>query len=119
MAYYVVVHHPSDLDKPYTNEWNHEDKRLLQIISTTPTIAERCEEARQRGERVFVHRCRWHDYEPVICCSVRVKKTDYDYPGKVGWVEFEDAKVVMASPIHYPRKGDNSYEAHAPEEEST
>jgi len=56
MALYVVVHHPGDPDRPWTNKW-HDSSPLLHIITTTSKIGRLCEESAAKGVRVFVHRC--------------------------------------------------------------
>ena len=111
MAYYVVVHHRRDSDQPWSNTWIDDDR--LEVISTTGEIAQRCDQVKRQGERVFVHRCGWEAWPPVVCCSLAVKRAIHDE--KLGWVEFHDHVIIGIPPLVAPGSGQNSYEAPAPD----
>lgn len=110
MAFFVVVHHRRDANQPWQNEWTDDDR--LRAISTTPGIAARCRLAMRRDERIFVHRCRWKEMNPVICCSVLVKEAQHD--AMLGWVGFRNPEVYTATPPVQPVRGQNCYEADPP-----
>lgn len=109
MAFYVVVHHRRAA-QTWQNTWIDDDR--LRAINTTTEIARRCSLARNRGERVFVHRCGWDGGSPRICCSALVEEAGET--GKDGWVTFHDQQVLSATPTVRPLKGQNSYEASEP-----
>ena len=111
MALYVVVHHRRDQQQPWANRWT--DDNCLEAISTTPDIAARCRLAKDHGERVFVHRCGWEDGPPRVCCSLVVADAKHDE--KIGWVRFRDPEIRDDSPSVHPGRGQNSYEAPAPD----
>jgi len=67
MAFYIVVHHPSDPNRLWANEW--EAQTLLRSITTLKNIAVRLAEAKTKGERSYVHRCGWGALPAEICCS--------------------------------------------------
>src|SRR5437016_10180149 len=53
MAFYIVVHHPSDPNRLWANEW--EAQTLLRSITTPKNIGVRLAEAKAKGERIYVH----------------------------------------------------------------
>jgi hypothetical protein len=55
MALYVVVHHQQDENQPWVYAWL--DDELIEAIQTTSEIGRLCQRAKERGERVYVHRC--------------------------------------------------------------
>ena len=55
MALYVVVHHRRDANQSYVNSWL-DDNRIAAIMATSE-IGRLCSRAKQKGERIFVHRC--------------------------------------------------------------
>ena len=72
MALYLVVRHVRNTHQTYVNSWI--DDETLQAIETPTSIADMCEEAMKRNERVFVHRCGWEDSPPSVCCSALVEQ---------------------------------------------
>lgn len=71
MALYVVVHHQRDGNQPWKNAWLSDE--LIEAIQTTNEIGQLCRWAKERNERVYVHRCGWGDCAPVISCSAEVE----------------------------------------------
>lgn len=112
MAYFIVVHHKLDSTQTWSNDWDGLDK--LKSISTTPEIARNCARAKDRGERVYVHRCGMDGADPTICCSVTV--SDARIIDDLAIVEFEDARSMNATPTVRPGRGQNHYEAEPPVE---
>ena len=104
MALYIVIHHPCDPHKPYTNDWEEGNNQLLRSIQTTPSFVRRFAESLRPGARLFIHRCGWGDYHPVICCSVAVQEvTDY-------FITFTDARPMDETPPVRPMLGCGHYE---------
>ncbi len=63
---YLVVHHrrspdQQGPDQSYSNSWLDNDR--LEAIITNTKIAEFCQDAQQKGERVFVHQYTVHNDE--------------------------------------------------------
>lgn len=107
MALYVVVHHRQDPDQPWPNNVWLDDQRL-QAIETTAEIGRLCDEAKHLGQRVHVHRCRWGNNAPSICCSAqaaRVVRIDR----RSSLVEFSDIQPSDGVPPSQPRPGQNHY----------
>jgi hypothetical protein len=69
--------------------------------------------ARDRIERIFVHRCAWGGVPATIRCSVEVSEID-DIDKKSALVRFSSAKLVGAQPSVLPQQGQNSYDADPP-----
>jgi YD repeat-containing protein len=113
MAFYIVVHHPDDPDPTkWANDWD--DDGLLRAITTPRGVANRCVLARDRIERIFVHRCAWGGAPAVIRCSVEVSEIN-DIDKTSALVRFSSAKLVGAEPSVLPQQGQNSYDADPPE----
>lgn len=87
MAFYIVVHHPSDPNQPWANEWD--TQVLLHAITTPKKVAKRLAEARESHERIFVHRCAWGTFPAVICCSGVVAEV-HDIDKSTALVRFSD-----------------------------
>jgi hypothetical protein len=103
VALYIVVHHPCDPDQPYANDWDP-DTHFLRAIQTTPRFVRKHAEALQSGARLLIHRCRWGDYPPVICCSVAVQEvTPY-------FIRVTDVRAMEAAPPLQPMPGCGYYE---------
>jgi hypothetical protein len=111
MAFYIVVHHPSDPNRLWANDW--EAQILLCSITTPKTVAVRLSEAQARGERIFVHRCAWGTFPAEICCSALVSEV-HDLDKTTALVKFTDVQAVSAPPPTTPRLGQSSYDATPP-----
>jgi hypothetical protein len=101
MALYIVVHHPSDSQQPYANEWASDG--FLRAFQTAPSFVRANKHALREGEQLFIHRCGWGDSPPVICCCVKVLEVT-DYFVRVTPVRFMDEtppKQVMLGCGHY------------------
>src|SRR5215475_1785393 len=88
MALYVVLRHRRAAEQTFNNVWL--DDRRIGAIETLSEIGELCADARERGERVFVHRCGWEEISPVVCCSAKVQEVSDGLQSNV-FVTFEDA----------------------------
>lgn len=108
MALYVVVRHPGNPDQRWNNEWL--DYSRLVTLETTPEIGRRCELARRRGERIFIHRSGWREHERRVCCSVRVKEVE---PGeRDSWrVHLDDERLLDETPPRRVGAGTRCYRA--------
>jgi hypothetical protein len=108
MALYLVVRHRQNPNQPFHNIWL--DDELLKSIQTTPEIGEFCSKAKVQNHLVYIHRCGYEDYSPVICCSAHVG----DVAEIGGWiiVEFRDQTRLNITPPEPPLvRGQNSYES--------
>lgn len=110
MAFYIVVHHPSDPNKFWANEW--EAQTLLRSITTPKNIAVRLAESKASGERIYVHRCAWNAFPAEICCSALVSEV-HDLDKTTAFVKFVDVQPVSAPPPVMPHVGQSSYDARA------
>jgi hypothetical protein len=108
MALYVVVHHQQDEKQPWVNAWLND--QLIEAIQTTNEVGELCRQAKQHGERVYVHRCRSGDWPPVVCCSVEVEEVGRIDSSTI-LVRFKGALPLNGNPPRVPIKGQNSYNA--------
>ena len=108
MALYLVVRHRQNPHQKFENRW--QDDELLTSIQTTLEIGNLCITAKAQNQWVYIHRCGYNGYEPMICCSVHV--ADVEEIG--GWiiVEFRDQTRLRNSspPKPPPDEGDNFYE---------
>ena len=112
MAFYIVVHHPDDPDPTkWANEWD--GGGLLRTITTPRSVANRCRLARDRRERIFVHRCAWGGINATIRRSVEVSDVN-DIDRSTALVRFSDPKLLDAEPSVFPQQGQNSYDAAPP-----
>jgi hypothetical protein len=101
MAFYIVVHHPSDPHQPYANEWAPDG--FLRSFETSRSFVREHSGALRQGERIFVHRCSWGDSPPVICCSVKVQEvTDY-------FVRLAPIMLMNETPPVHPMHGCGHY----------
>lgn len=110
MAFYIVVHHHSDPNRLWANEW--EAQTLLRSITTPRNIAVRLAEAKAKGERIYVHRCAWGAFPPEICCSALVSEV-HDLDKTTAFIRFADAQPVGTPPPITPHTGQSSYDAKA------
>jgi len=108
MPIVIVVHHPADPNRLWANEWD--DDVLLKSITAPRRLALRLAAARERGERVLVHRCAYASMPAEICCSAQVAEV-HDLDKATSFVRFEDVRREGRVPLHTPRAGENSYEA--------
>lgn len=106
MAFYIVVHHPSDPNQLWANEW--EEQTLLRSITTPKNIAVRLAEAKARGERIFVHRCAWGTYPAEVCCSAMISEV-HDIDKTTAFVIFAGVKPVGLFPSVTPHSGQSFY----------
>jgi hypothetical protein len=103
MALYIVVHHPSDPNQPYPNEWDP-TTHLLRTIAATPKFVRDYADALRPGQRILIHRCGWGEFPPVICCSVAVEQvTPY-------FIRVTDVRVMDQTPPFQPMLGCGHYE---------
>ena len=110
MALYIVVHHRRDPHQPWQNDWL--DDSRLQAITTTAEIGRLCEQAQQRNEAVFVHRCAWGGITPTLCCSVQVAQIEH-IDRRTDLVAFTNAMPISTDPLMSPTRGQNFYIAEA------
>lgn len=108
MALYVVVHDRRDENQPRVNAWLDDD--VIEAIQTTTEIGHLCQRAKERGERVFVHRCGWGDCSPVVCCSAVVEDVGA-IDRATALVRFGPAVRLEQSPPRMPVRGQNFYTA--------
>jgi hypothetical protein len=111
MAFYIVVHHLSDPNRLWANEW--ETQTLLRSITTPKNIAVRLTEAKANGERIYVHRCAWNTFPAEICCSAVVSEV-HDLDKTTAFVKFSDVQPIGVPPPTTPHVGQSSYEAKPP-----
>jgi len=105
---HLVVHHRRDVHQPWTNNWLDDDR--LDAITTTKEIGLRCAEALAAGELVRVHRCRWGDIEPFVCCEVSIVAS-VPFDKRTYLVTFNNHKIWTHAPCVTPHLGQNFYEA--------
>ena len=108
---YLVVHHrrspdQQGPDQSYSNSWLDNDR--LEAIMTNTKIAEFCQDAQQKGERVFVHRCAWAGTPSIICCSAVVDRID-SLDRKMSVVRFAEQQVLNMSSPKAPYHGQCIY----------
>ena len=103
---YVVVHHRQDPDQRWTNRWL--DDEQLEAISTTAEIGRLCQDAKEKGEPVFVHRCAWGDFQHSVCCSAGVLQSAA-IDQRTSIVTFGEQRVLCATPPVSPHPGQNYY----------
>jgi hypothetical protein len=106
MNLYVVVHHQQDNNQPWVNAWLND--QLIEAIQTTNEIGRMCRQAKARGERVFVHRCGWAEWRPVICCSAEVEEVGV-IDNSTMLVRFREASPLNNNPPTVPGQGQNFY----------
>jgi hypothetical protein len=106
MALHVVLHHRQDADQPWVNAWLDDD--LIEAIQTTTEIGHLCRRAKERGERVYVHRCGWGGSPPVVCCSAEVEDVG-TVDKATALVRFASAVRLQQTPPRVPAKGQNFY----------
>ncbi len=104
---YLVVHHRQDQDRPFFNDWIDDNKRIS-FITTTPEIGQFCQEAKDQGERIFIHRCGWAGAPSTICCSAIVDRID-SLDRKMSVVRFAEQQVLDMSPPKTPNHGQCHY----------
>src|SRR6266849_884722 len=112
MALYIVVRHPENPDRSYSNVWTP-DNRLLLSITTPKDVAMFLTAEREINARVFVHRCAWGGVPARIWCSVLVGKIE-SLDRRDHFVTFVDPQPMDCEPPFTARQGQNSYTASAP-----
>lgn len=108
MPFYIVLHHRDDKEQPWVNAWL--DDTTIEAIQTTRDIGQKCAKIKANGDRVFVHRCRYRDNPPVICCSVSVADVSA-IDNSTTLVTFSNPIPTNDEPPIAPVKHQNSYEA--------
>jgi hypothetical protein len=68
---YVVVRHRRAALQRWQNAWLDDDR--LDCITTSAQIGRLCQEARDAGHPIYVHRCAWKKSPPTVCCSAVVE----------------------------------------------
>ena len=111
MSVFIVVHHRDDPHPNWSNEWDGDV--LLKAITTPRQVADRLELARERGERVYVHRCAYGGQSAMICCSCAVGSVD-TLSKTQALIRFIDVREETAKPPVQSRAGLNMYEAALP-----
>ena len=111
MAIYIVVHHPRDPCQPWTNSWL--DDSRIEAIQTTKEIGHLCEQSRQEGMPVYVHRCAWETHPATVCCAATVAQAS-PIDRRTYLVTFSVPKIVSSIPPISPAKGQNFYITQAP-----
>ena len=106
MAVYVVVHHNRDSSQPWQNSWLDDD--CLEAIQTTRQIGELCLNAQRANESVFVHRCAWGEFAPVICCSASVVQVS-QIDRSTMLVTFSEQRLLHTEPLVTAVPGQNFY----------
>ena len=106
MPLYVVVHHEADEKQPWRNAWHNAD--LIEAIQTTNEIGALCCDAQAKKDRVYVHRCGWGDFAPVVCCSAEVEDVAQIDRATV-LVRFARPIPLGQKPPKTPVKGQNFY----------
>lgn len=107
MATYIVVHHRKD-NQSWANSWIDDD--LLSAITTTTEVSNLCKFAKEKSERIYVHRCACQESRPVISCSVEIGAVDRI--DKTSWlISFINPLRLNAEPVNHPLPGQNSYQA--------
>ena len=89
MSLYVVLHHMDDKEQPWINAWL--DESTIHVIQTTKQIGEKCGKIKAIGGRVFVHRCRYGENPPVICCSANI--------AEISAIDDSTVLVTFSNPI--------------------
>ncbi len=106
MALHVIVHHQRDTVQPWINAWL--DDQRIEAIQTTKEIGGLCQGAKERGQRVFVHRCGSGELSPQIGCSAEVESVDkIDNTTALVW--FKNPIPLNQVPPRSPNKGQNFY----------
>ena len=108
MPLYVVLHHPNDPNQTWNNEWL--DERRIASFTSTAHIGELCEQAKQRGTPVRVHRCAYSNTPATISCSAIVKEV-HPLPGNGAFVRFTHAPATDQIPPIKPHPGQNFYQS--------
>ena len=108
MALYVVLHHQQDEKQIWVNAWLND--QLIEAIQTTNEIGGMCCRAKERSERVYVHRCGWQEWPPAICCSAEVEEVA-SVDDSTMLVRFANPAPLNGAPLRVPVKGQNFYAA--------
>ena len=103
---FVVVHHRNDSSQPWVNSWL--DENLLEAITTNLEIGRLCEDVKKNNLDVFVHRCAWNEFYPLVCCSASVIEVA-QFDRKTILVKFGNQKVINLSPPVSPHPGQSFY----------
>ncbi|HLX60829.1 MAG TPA: hypothetical protein VKX17_06060 [Planctomycetota bacterium] len=106
MAFYIVVHHPSDPVQPYHNDWDP-NNRTLRLIETRKDFVKEYWNELKPGARIFVHRCGWGGNEPEITCSVEV---DRHFDSSPYYISFKNTQPINEKPKVVPVRGTGCYE---------
>jgi hypothetical protein len=106
MALYLVVRHQQKR-QTFHNIWLNDE--LLTSIETTLKIGRLCRTEKDMNHRVYIHRCGYGDWPPIICCSVCIAEvTPTDNPQRVK-ILFRDQTQLNDVPIVKPKQHQNYY----------
>ena len=107
MRLYLVLHHRRDPDQPWSNDWIDDDR--IRAITTTARVGNFCEQEKQQGRAVFVHRCAYGGTAAVISCAAEVDRVDKIGDGAL--VTFVNPAQMTAAPPGFPPQGTRMYTA--------
>ena len=107
MNLYIVVRHRQDPKQKWANSWLDDER--LESITTSPEIGWMCNIAKEKGERVFVHRCGWGKVQPVVCCSAIVLQSDKTNDQTTWFVTFGEQQVLDTPTPIKPSPGQSFY----------
>ena len=110
MSLYVLVHHRSQPDPPYDNDWLDRDEPnpwMLAYIFTKPYLARACELERLAGNRVYIHRCKFGPADRRICANAAVVHVDLVSDR----VTFGQHRSMDVDPPRRAKRGQISYRA--------
>ncbi len=106
MSTYIVVHHKKDTKQPWVNSWLDDDR--LAAIQTNGQVANLCSDVHREGQPVFVHRCAFASFSPIICCSASVTSVQ-KIDRKTWLVSFSNQQILGGIPPAQPMPGQNFY----------
>jgi hypothetical protein len=109
MALYLVLHHQQDPNKTWSNAWKNGSDSIIEAITTTKRVADLCAQASDDSEMVFIHRCAYGDFPPMICCKAFVDKVS-QIDHKSYLVTFKNQEMLALEPKGSPKMGDGCYQ---------
>ena len=115
MKLYLVVRHRQNPQQLWLNIWQDDvNDEQLTSIETTLEIGNLCNEEKNRNHLVYIHRCGYEDYPPMICCSACVAEvTATDNANRVK-ILFREQTTLNSPPIIQPVRHQNYYFAPPP-----
>lgn len=106
MSLCIVIHHRSDHSQPWMNSWLDNDR--IQAIQTTKEIGQLCSNAKEKNQKVLIHRCRWGHEKPTVSCVVDVESVD-TIDKRTCLVRFCNPEITNREPTIIPGRGQNFY----------